>query len=174
MCKLFYFILIVCFIYPVFSSENKDCWYNKKIENNKIFLYEKGSGNTKEDAINDALNKFYETFIEQNDLYEINFDYIFYNKEYIRNLYSELENNINLYSVENIDYYDNTYYVLLSLKRKEIIDYYTKELDYINGKINSLYDTLKNSNILASYSLKNVLLVYSNNAKKLTIILYNL
>lgn len=174
MNKLFYFILIVCFIYPVYSEENGSFWYNKKVENNKIFLYEKGSGNTKEDAINDALNKFYETFIEQNDLYEINFDFVFYNKEYIRNLYSELENNINLYSVETIDYYDNTYYVLLSLKRKEIVDYYAKELNYINDKINLLYDALKNSNVLTGYSLKNVLQVYLNNAKKLTIILYNL
>lgn len=174
MYRLFCVLFILFLIFNAYSAENNNYWYNNKIENTKIFLYEKGVGNSKDEAINDALNKIYRTFMAYNDLYEINFDYIFYNNEYAHNLYNELNNDIDLYTIEKIDYYNNKYYVLLSIKRKELVDYYTKELDYVNAKIELFFDKLKNDNIIANFSIKNLLKIYLNNAKKLTIILYNL
>ena len=123
---IFLYLLFVFLKADVFATNTISEWYNNKPEDNKLYIFSIGSGDTLDNAGTDALNNIYLNMY--NTIYNTNIKH--------KNL-SNRKLNINFtdYTIENSANIDNKYYILISLKRNEFFKKQLDDLNYIHNQI---------------------------------------
>jgi hypothetical protein len=134
-------------------------WYIKPSSNNTNFLYGIGSASTLKDAKNEALNSMASRLsvsINSNvTTITKSSSSGSYNKSNVKKLQLDVEKiEFNNYKILKSKMVNNTYYVLLSVDRKELYKQTFDQLKELDRKIDNIYNQLSNQSPLESLKVE--------------------
>ncbi len=127
---LIVFLINFCFLFSV-KAENLPDWY-KDTENTKLYIYGLGKGNNLEKAIKVALNNIKENFLKKSENSKIDINLL----------------NFSNYEIEKQENINNINYILLVIRRNELLGLQLQQLNEIVLNIENLYNFLDKKNDL--------------------------
>lgn len=156
-----------------FNNKNIPLWYLIKDQNNKILLYGTGSDANIELAKKKAFANLIEIILFNVNKVSYDKSIIKYEKEFFQNLENELFNIwTENYTVEKKEFINDKYYVLISIKRKDLFDIYLNKFLSLDKEIEKKIEIFNNSNIFSQiyfYDILKILILYAEeNLKVLT------
>lgn len=156
-----------------FNNKNIPLWYLIKDQNNKILLYGTGSDANIELAKKKAFANLIEIILFNVNKVSYDKSIIKYEKEFFQNLENELFNIwTENYTVEKKEFINDKYYVLISIKRKDLFNIYLNKFLSLDKEIEKKIEIFNNSNIFSQiyfYDILKILILYAEeNLKVLT------
>lgn len=148
-----------------FNNKNIPLWYLIKEQNNKILLYGTGSDTNIELAKKKAFANLIEIILFNVNKTTYDKSIIKYEKEFFKNLEHELFNIwTDNYIVEKKEFINDKYYVLISIKRKDLFDIYLQKFLNLDKEIEKKIEIFNNSNIFSQiylYDILKILILYA-------------
>lgn len=168
---VYFLYFYTVFVVGVFAKNTIPEWYNNKPEDNKLYIFGIGSGDSVNEAVRSGIDNVYINIYTSVYNY-VSDDVVGENiKKLKENAKEDLNINFSSYIIENSVNIDNKYYVLISFKRNELFNRQVSDLDVLNTAILTKYASIANySDFVKLHKYKDILTLINNAQNKINII----
>lgn len=168
---VYFLYFYTVFVVGVFAKNTIPEWYNNKPEDNKLYIFGIGSGDSVNEAVRSGIDNVYINIYTSVYNY-VSDDAVGENiKKLKENAKEDLNINFSSYIIENSVNIDNKYYVLISFKRNELFNRQVSDLDVLNTAILTKYASIANySDFVKLHKYKDILTLINNAQNKINII----